>query len=404
MTQYADLGWIDPITSDAHPNQARRRPALGSDPFAEVVDRDPFLEGLGDLDRAAGSKALVETQNRVDPQGLNDLQRLDAPDTAIAVDAIPAEAPLLDQEIETRKARHAPTPNRSNWIDVPKVEDVELPERTGWIDRMLTDDERRRIASLAHLAEGEVAYDRFGFSPDVLRNTLPIVTALYRIYFRVESHGHENIPAVGPAILAGNHAGVLPFDATMVATDLILRCDPPRLARTIVDRWAGGLPWVNIFYARGGQVVGTQENFGALLESGQVVVVLPEGMRGAVKPISERYRLQKFSVGFIEQALRTGAPVIPTAIVGSDDQMPTFFDLGSFTKRFGLPALPITPTFPWFGPLGILPYPVRYKIFYGAPLEFGERYGPDDARDPELVRFLSRQVRRSVQRLIDQNR
>jgi hypothetical protein len=73
-------------------------------------------------------------------------------------------------------------------------------------------------------------------------------------------------------------------------------------------------------------------------------------------------------------------------------------------KWLGLPTAPITPTFPLLGPLGLLPYPVNYKIVYGEPLRYHERFGPEGADDTRLVRYLANQVRRSVQVLVDRNR
>ena len=213
----------------------------------------------------------------------------------------------------------------------------------------------RRLAAVAHLAEGEVPYDRFGFSPSATRQALPWFLALYHYYFRVKSEGHENLPTEGAAILAGNHSGLLPFDAAMGVVDLLLHPDQPRLARTIIDRWAGQLPWVNIFYARVGQVVGTHENFADLLDEGQLLMVFPEGMEGVRKTIAQRYRLQPFRVGFIEHALRSGASIVPMAVIGSDDQMPVLYDVKPLARRLGLPLAPISPTFPWGGPLGLLP-------------------------------------------------
>jgi 1-acyl-sn-glycerol-3-phosphate acyltransferase len=205
-------------------------------------------------------------------------------------------------------------------------------------------------------------------------------------------------------VLAANHGGLLPFDGAMAVLDLVLHGDPPRLARAIVDRWAGSLPWVNVFFARVGQVTGTHENFERLLDDGEVVLVFPEGMEGIRKPITQRHRLQRFHVGFVEHALRARAPIVPMAILGSDDQAPILFDVKPLARLLGLPAAPITPTFPWLGPLGLLPYPVRYRITYGEPLRFHERFGPGAAEDPAVVRALAGQVRRAVQRLIDERR
>jgi 1-acyl-sn-glycerol-3-phosphate acyltransferase len=190
----------------------------------------------------------------------------------------------------------------------------------------------------------------------------------------------------------------------MGVVDILLNSDPPRLARAVVDRWAGSLPWVNIFFARVGQVVGTRENFANLLGDGQLVFVFPEGMEGIRKTITQRYRLQAFRVGFIEHALRARAPIVPMAIIGSDDQAPILYNLKPLARRLGLPVAPITPTFPWLGPLGLLPYPVSYKIVYGEPLNFHERFGPEGADDARLVRYLANQVRRTVQQLIDRSR
>jgi len=172
----------------------------------------------------------------------------------------------------------------------------------------------------------------------------------------------------------------------------------------VVDRWAGGLPWVNVCFARVGQIIGTRENFTDLLDEGQMVLVFPEGMAGVQKRITQRYRLQKFHVGFVEQALRAQAPIIPAAVIGSDDQAPILFDLPVFARALGLPMAPITPTFPLLGPLGLIPYPVSYRIVYGEPLHFSEQFGPEDAEDGRLVRYLARRVRREVQSLIDRNR
>jgi hypothetical protein len=127
-------------------------------------------------------------------------------------------------------------------------------------------------------------------------------------------------------------------------------------------------------------------------------------MDGVRKTVSERYRLQPFRVGFIEEALRARAPIIPTAFIGSDDQAPILYDVKALARRLGLPVAPITPTFPWLGPLGLIPYPVSYKIIYGEPLRFHERFGPEGADHPHLVRYLANQVRRTVQQMIDRGR
>jgi hypothetical protein len=91
-------------------------------------------------------------------------------------------------------------------------------------------------------------------------------------------------------------------------------------------------------------------------------------------------------------------------VIGSENQAPILYDVKPLAKALGLPMAPITPTFPWFGPLGMLPYPVRYKIIYGEPIDYSDRFGPEAADDSRIVAYLAKQVRRSVQQLVDTHR
>lgn len=318
---------------------ARGEGALGRDPFDDPSDFDPFIEGLAALRRASTA------------------------------------APRLPPPAE--------------------VDD--------WLTRMLNEEDLRRLQMLDQLLDGQVGYDRYGFSPDAARRSFPVFAALYRHYFRVRSSGHEHVPRRGPVILAANRAGLLPFDAAMLAVDTFMHSDPPRLLRTLTSRWVGTMPWLNVLTARVGQVVATRENVDDLLADGQALLVFPEGQRGATKPISQRYQLQRFEVDLVQHALRARTQIVPVAVIGSDDQSPILFDFKGLARLLGLPAVPVTPTFPLLGPLGLVPYPVRYRIVYGEPLDFGA-LGPEAAHDSKIVRDLSRRVRRAVQQLMDRNR
>jgi 1-acyl-sn-glycerol-3-phosphate acyltransferase len=350
-------------------------PVLGSDPFADSGGPDPLDAWLDALDQLAARGHAP------------------ADDDAGATDVA---SPAVGERVETPHQDPAgvaiePTPHFG---------DVELPPEFRRLGRLVGEDAARRLSALVGRLEG---YDRFGLSRSALQQAFPLFYALYRLYFRVQSSGHEHLPE-GPALLVANHGGLLPFDGAMAVLDVLLNTDPPRLPRAIVDRWAGSLPFVNVFFARVGQVVGTHENLARLLADGELVLVFPEGMEGIRKPITQRYRLQRFHVGFVEHALRARAPIVPMAIVGSDDQAPILFDVKPLARLLRLPTAPITPTFPWLGPLGLLPYPVRYRIRYGEPIRFHERFAARAAEDPSLVRALAGQVRRAVQGLIDKGR
>jgi len=358
--------WLDAVPDEElEPLEPGRR-ALARDPFDEPEASDPFLEAL----EALGARAAEAAGRAPGPP----------------------------------RAREAPALASAPRARLPRLTEVEPPAPESLIERLLGEDGLRRVAALAHLADSESGYDRYGLSPRAVRTALPFFLALYRGWFRVQSRGHEHLPAEGGAVLACNHGGLLPFDGAMTVIDVLLHTDPPRLPRALVDRWAGALPWVNVFFARVGQVVGTRRNISDLLESGQLVLVFPEGIDGIRKRVTQRYRLQRFRVGFVEEALRARAPVVPMAVVGSDDQAPILYDAKPLARLLGLPTLPVTPTFPWLGPLGLLPYPVSYRIVYGEPLAFHERHGPEAADDPRVVRYLVSRVRREIQALLDRNR
>jgi 1-acyl-sn-glycerol-3-phosphate acyltransferase len=376
--------------------------ALGRDPFDDLANPDPFEEQLDQLEARRADSPVVEHRARkatAKPTAIGKVTAkpsLATKSTIRQADARPEDALPIRRNLKRLSHRR--------WSTTPPLAEIELPPAKGLVDHLLNRDERRVLAAFAHLVEGDAPYDRFGYSPEAVTSAFPLFHALYRLYFRVRSERHEHIPGEGPVVLAGNHGGLLPFDAAMAIVDVALHTDPPRLVRAIVDRWAGALPWINIFYARVGQVVGTRENFAKLLDDGQLLLVFPEGIEGMRKTIAHRYRLQKFRVGFIEHALRARAPIVPVAFIGSDDQSPILFDIKPLARRLGVPVAPITPTFPWFGPLGLLPYPVSYRIVYGEPLRYHERFGPEAADDSRLVRYLANQVRRAVQLLIDRHR
>jgi 1-acyl-sn-glycerol-3-phosphate acyltransferase len=193
---------------------------------------------------------------------------------------------------------------------------------------------------------------------------------------------------------------VLPIDGGLIWVDLLRRMNPPRLMRAVVDNFAGFLPFVNTLLYRTGQVIGHRRNFQDLLEREELVTVFPEGAKGTGKPFRDRYKLIPFNVGFIELALTYRAPIVPTAIIGGEEQAPMLYDIKPLARLFGFPYFPVTPFFPWLGPLGMLPLPVKYHIRYGEPLNFHLEHPPSAVNDPELIRRLADQVQQTVESMI----
>jgi 1-acyl-sn-glycerol-3-phosphate acyltransferase len=147
----------------------------------------------------------------------------------------------------------------------------------------------------------------------------------------------------------------------------------------MAEYWVPQIPWISVLMARGGVLVGTPENCVAMLEAGECVLVFPEGVRGMNKLFTQRYKLQRFGLGFMRLALETETPIVPIAVIGSEEQQPGIANLPGVGRLLGMPAFPITLGFPWLGPLGMLPLPVKYHIYFGEPLSFEGSPTDEDA-------------------------
>jgi 1-acyl-sn-glycerol-3-phosphate acyltransferase len=245
----------------------------------------------------------------------------------------------------------------------------------------------------------DYGFDPYGLQRDHVRRALLPSVLVYRYYFRAQTHGIERVPP-GRVLLIANHAGQLPFDGAMLGVAMALEAEPPRIVRAMGEYWIPQLPWISVAAARTGAMVGTPENCRALLEANECVAAFPEGVRGMNKLYRERYQLQRFGLGFMRLALETETPIVPVGIVGSEEQQPSFANLEGLGRLLGMPAFPVTPTFPWLGPLGLLPLPVRYDIRFGEPLRFS---GSDTEEDAEIeVRVES--VRHAISALLDEGR
>jgi 1-acyl-sn-glycerol-3-phosphate acyltransferase len=224
---------------------------------------------------------------------------------------------------------------------------------------LLPAEERQRLSRL-HVNDAGHGYDVFGEHADWIALADALLLPLYQYYFRVTSHGSEHIPRTGPVLLVANHAGTLPIDAAMVCLDVLRHTDPPRLPRCIVDHFVQKLPFAGSIFSRLGAVNGTHGNMRHLFEAGDACLVFPEGVSAIGKPLRERYKLQAWHVGHAELALRYHVPVVPVAVIGSEEQWPQIGRIDAI-RLFGAPYLPIVAT--------PLPLPVHYHIYYAPPLD-----------------------------------
>jgi len=247
------------------------------------------------------------------------------------------------------------------------------------------------------------AVDDFGFDPQWTESFLTVFKALYRDYWRVESTGVENVPSAGRALLVANHAGVLPWDGTMIKTAVFTEHPHPRHVRALVASQFMGMPVMSWFLRRSGQAVGHPDDTRRLLDRDELVLVFPEGTRGTGKSFKDRYRLRRFGRGgFVATAIRAHAPIIPISVVGSEEIYPMIGDLGPMARFFGLPYFPVTPFWPWLGPLGMIPLPSKWRIQFHAPVDVTD-LPPAAAEDQHVVMSLADAVRDTIQQGIYAN-
>ncbi|MER6106343.1 lysophospholipid acyltransferase family protein [Streptomyces sp. NPDC001832] len=275
----------------------------------------------------------------------------------------------------------------------PAGQPLEGAERGGW--------ERRIAGGLAFLRRrvtGEYDVDEFGYDKELTDQVLmSMLRPMYEKYFRVEVKGIENIPSDGGALIVSNHSGTLPLDGLMLQVAVHDNHPAGRHLRLLAADLVFVLPVVNELVRKAGHTLACAEDAERLLRRGEVVGVMPEGFKGIGKPFGERYKLQRFGRGgFVSTALRAGVPIIPCSIVGAEEIYPMIGNSKTLARLLGVPYFPITPTFPWLGPLGAVPLPTKWTIQFGEPISTSG-YPVEAAEDPMLMFNLTDQVREQIQ-------
>ncbi|WP_193605774.1 lysophospholipid acyltransferase family protein [Nocardioides dongkuii] len=257
----------------------------------------------------------------------------------------------------------------------------------------------RFLAFLRRRLTGEYPVDEYGFDREVTEKlVLATLRPIAERWFRVEVRGIENIPTEGGALVVSNHSGTVPVDGLM--TMVAVHDHTGRFLRPLGADLVFRLPVISALARRSGATLACSEDAERMLADGELVGVWPEGFKGIGKPYSERYKLQRFGRGgFVSAALRTGVPIVPLSVVGAEEIYPLVGNVPALARLLGVPYIPITPLFPWLGPLGLVPLPSKWLLEFGEPIRTDE-FERGAADDPMLVFNVTDQVRETIQQTL----
>lgn len=256
------------------------------------------------------------------------------------------------------------------------------------------------LAFLRRRLTGDYEVDEFGFDSELTDQVfLPGLRLLYRDWFRTEVFGVEHLPDKTAALVVANHSGTVALDALMLAVAVREEHPARRHLRLLGADLVFRLPFLSEVARKSGATVACAPDVERLLGTSELVGVFPEGFKGVGKHFSDRYKLQRFGRGgFVSAALRTGQPIVPVAIVGAEEIYPMLGDIKPLARLLGLPYFPVTPTFPWLGPLGMVPLPSKWLIEFCPPIPTEDLM--DHADDPMVIFNLADQVRETIQQAL----
>jgi 1-acyl-sn-glycerol-3-phosphate acyltransferase len=410
-------------SGSAKPSSAARslagaRPRRPSDPAPDPRPGDPLVEavpGGGQDPGATGGQQTGPTGPASPPQGPSEtgLAGAEPAGAGSSSDGPPVDGPTHDGSTHDGSTHDGSTDGGPS-LDGPTVVTDREPQGGipvgDWLAALTSAavevfGERweprvaELLAVLRRRVTGDYEVDEFGFDVELTeRLVLATVRPLAEKWFRVEVRGAENLPADGGALVVSNHSGTVPLDGlmTMVSVHDTTGRNLRPLGADLIFR----TPFVGELARKSGVTLACNEDAQRMLSNGELVGVWPEGFKGIGKPYSERYKLQRFGRGgFVSAAIRTGVPIVPCSVVGAEEIYPLVGNVPALARLLGIPYLPITPFFPWLGPLGLIPLPSKWLIEFGEPIRT-DSYDEGAAEDPMLVFNVTDQVRETIQQTL----
>lgn len=251
-----------------------------------------------------------------------------------------------------------------------------------------------------HLSLATYDIDAFGLDPVIAEMAWHLLNILYYDYFRVEVEGVEHVPMDGGAVLVANHGGAaIPYDSAMLSLAVMNEARIPRRVRVVGTEIFNMLPGVSHLYRKVGAAYAARDDARELLRRGHLLGVFPEGERGFMKPVWEAYRVGRLGRGgFAALAEEASAPIVPVAIMGSEEVHPAVMISKRLARliRVFFPDQRVEQIAVALNPI---PLPIRWRIRFLPPVMASAPSHHLDALD-QLER--AEDVRRSIQSALDE--
>lgn len=265
------------------------------------------------------------------------------------------------------------------------------------------------IGAWAQATEREVGVEAFQRDTDFLARIVPLMETWSR-YFAAEVRGLELVPKTGPALLVGNHSGgpLTPDTAVFFAAWYRARGLASPLIGLAFDA-AFGLPWFRDLMRKIGEVPANRANAARALDAGLPVLVYPGGDHECFRPWTDRGRIDLAGrKGFVELALQKQVPVHPVVSWGGHHSI-FILTRGDWLgpllgfDRIRTTTFPLALQVPW-GLSSIMlpgvPMPAKIIIEVGEPMAWSQ-YGPDAARDRDIVARCYHEITGRMQAMLD---
>ena len=253
------------------------------------------------------------------------------------------------------------------------------------------------LASLASLIGAPARLDEFGMDRDLPIRGRAVLDFFLDTWWRVDIRGAALLPE-RPVVVVANHGGALAWDA-LVLRVASARPPAPRELRPLLDPRALAAPIIGPLLVRMGAAPLRPEVALSFLEHGSSIALFPEGPRDAPRPWSDRYRITRFGRGgFARVAALARAPIVPCAIVGSEEASAPFDRRGWLAESLRLPLLTMAPPLPLATPFAWMPLPSRWSVRFGEPIAPPPSEKADDA---SAMATAGEQVRAELQRMLD---